>query len=164
MDDVTKAINTNVISYINLATLFLPSLQASSGRLVVVSSGLGVFTYPYFALYCSNKYALHGFFEALRQDLALESTGNESMSITISILGAIKTESALLVSGDNPVAGQRGWTRLSPVDASAAVVAGSLRRDRRVYFPYAGMVLHEMASFHFPSLVERVIRYVYDLN
>ena len=164
IDDAIKTFNTNVISYINLATLFLPSLQASNGRLVVISSGLGVFTYPYFTLYCANKHALHGFFNALRQDLALEETGDgEGMSITITVLGAIKTESALQVSQGNPVAGEAGWTRSSPVDASAAVVDAALRRERQAYFPYA-MRLHELASFHFPSLMDKLIHYIYDLS
>lgn len=163
LSDVTKSFNINVISYINLATLFLPSLQASRGRLVVVSSGLGVFTYPYFALYCANKHALHGFFDSLRQDIALENSGDEKMSITLSVLGAIATDNALEVSKDNPVAGEKGWTRVSAVDASQAIMEASLRRDRQMYFP-STMVLHHLASFHFPSWTEKLIRYVYSLN
>ena len=109
------AFNTNVLSYIDLTSLFLSSLQASHGRLLVISSGLGLMTYPYFALYCSNKHALHGFFNALHQDLVLE--GNK-VSITISVFGAIATDNAIKAGSGNPVAGSNGWTRLSSVTAS----------------------------------------------
>lgn len=160
---VPKAFNTNVISYINLATLFMPSLQASRGRLVVVSSGLGRFTYPYFALYCASKHALHGFFDALRQDLTFEDPGEPAMTITIAVLGAIVTTKGLEVSEDNPVAGENGWTRFSRVDASRAIVVGSLRRERQLYFPF-GMMLHELASFHFPSTMDKLIQYIYGPN
>ena len=160
ISDVAKAFDINVFSYIDLATLFLPSLQASRGRLLVISSGLGVITYPYFALYCSNKHALHGFFNALRQDLALEK--NE-LSITLTVLGAIATESALKVSSGNPVAGTSGWTRHSPVDASHAIVEASLHRERQVYFP-SSFKFHEFASTHFPEFTESLIRYLYGLE
>jgi short-subunit dehydrogenase len=158
--DVEKAFDINVFSYIDLATLFLPSLQASRGRLLVISSGLGVVTYPYFALYCSNKHALHGFFNALRQDLALEK--NE-MSITLTVLGAIATDNAVKVSHGNPLAGTGGWTRHSSEDASRAVVEASLHRERQIYFP-SSLKLHEFASTHFPDFTESLIRYVYGLN
>ena len=160
ISDVAKAFNTNVLSYIELATLFLPSLKASRGRLMVLSSGLGVITYPYFALYCSNKHALHGFFNALRQDLVLEKT---EVSITLSVLGAIATDNALKVSNGNPVAGSNGWTRLSPMDASRAVVKASLHRERQIYFPNS-LMLHEFASTHFPDFTEWLIGYVYGLD
>ncbi len=158
--DIAAAFNVNVLSYIELATLFLPSLKASRGRLVVISSGLGLMTYPYFALYCSNKHALHGFFNALRQDLMLE--GNK-MSITISILGAVATENAINQSVGNPVAGSNGWSRLSPVDASRVTVEASLRRERQSYFPNL-LRVHEILSVHFPLFYEWLIRYVYNLN
>lgn len=158
--DIARAFDVNVLSYIDLATLFLPSLKASHGRLLVISSGLGVVTYPYFALYCSNKHALHGFFNALRQDLAMEK--NE-MSITLAVLGAIETENALKVSEGNPVAGRNGWTRLSSVDASKAVVEGSLHRERQIYFPNF-LKIHEFASVQFPEFTEWLIRYAYGLR
>lgn len=157
--DAEKAFNVNVLSYIDLATLFLPSLQATRGRLLVISSGLGVVTYPYFALYCSNKHALHGFFNALRQDLTV---ARQDMSITLSVLGAIETDNAVKVSSGNPVAGVGGWQRLSPADASRAVVEASLNRVRQVYFPRS-LKLHEFASTHFPDFTEWLIRYMYDI-
>lgn len=158
--DVANSFNVNVLNYIELATLFLPSLQASRGRLLVISSGLGVMTYPYFALYCSNKHALHGFFNALRQDLALTA---ERVSITLSVLGAIETDNALKACIGNPVCGKDGWTRLSSVDASRVAVDASLHRKRQIYYPNF-LKLHEVASAHFPVVTEWLIRYVYNLS
>ena len=158
--EIAKAFNTNVLSYIDLTSLFISSLKASRGRLLVISSGLGLMTYPYFALYCSNKHALHGFFNALRQELALDG---DEMSITISVFGAIATDNAIKAGSGNPVAGSNGWTRLSSVAASELAVQASLHRKRQIYFPNF-LRLHKFASDYFPDLTEWLIRYVYDLK
>lgn len=161
-DEIQKVFNVNVLSYIQLTTLFLPSLQASSGRVVVISSGMGVLTYPYFALYCSNKHALHGFFNALRQDFAMDPE-RINMTITISVLGAIATENAMKVSHNNPIAGSNGWYRFSAVDASVSILEGSLKRERQIYFP-SSMKLHEFFSVNFPVFTEWLIRHAYGLK
>jgi short-subunit dehydrogenase len=158
--EIATAFNVNVLSYIDLTTLFLSSLKASRGRLLVISSGLGLVTYPYFAMYCSSKHALHGFFNALRQDIVLEG---DEMSITISVLGAVATDNAIRISSGNPVAGSNGWTRLSAVDASRVTVEASLHRERQIYFPNF-LKIHQIASAHFPVFTEWLIRYVYNLS
>ena len=48
----------------------LPYLKARRGRIVAVSSLGGKVTVPYNTPYCSSKFAMHGFFEALRTELA----------------------------------------------------------------------------------------------
>ncbi|KAJ7392063.1 hypothetical protein OS493_015009 [Desmophyllum pertusum] len=74
LDNVPRYFAVNTISYINIATLLLPGLQKTNGSIVVVSSLVGVVPVPRTAPYCGNKHALHGFFDTLRQDLALQGT------------------------------------------------------------------------------------------
>ncbi len=48
----------------------LPYLKARRGRIVAVSSLGGKVTVPYNTPYCASKFAMHGFYEALRTELA----------------------------------------------------------------------------------------------
>ena len=47
----------------------LPYLKQSTGRIVAISSVGGKAAIPYNTPYCASKYALHGFFDALRMEL-----------------------------------------------------------------------------------------------
>ena len=47
----------------------LPHLKASRGRIVAVSSLAGLVGVPGRTAYCSTKFAMTGFFEALRTEL-----------------------------------------------------------------------------------------------
>jgi short-subunit dehydrogenase len=48
----------------------LPYLKQSKGRIVSISSLGGKSAIPYNTPYCASKYALHGFFDSLRMELA----------------------------------------------------------------------------------------------
>ncbi len=48
----------------------LPFLKQRRGRIVAISSLGGKVTIPYNTPYCSSKFAMHGFYEALRTELA----------------------------------------------------------------------------------------------
>lgn len=47
----------------------LPHLKKTQGRIVAISSLGGKTAIPYNTPYCSSKYALHGFYDALRMEL-----------------------------------------------------------------------------------------------
>ena len=79
----------NALSYMKLATRFLPELQKSSGRIGVLSSAAGVVTIPRLILYGACKAALHSFFNSLRVARKMNT------SITINVLGPITTQNAL---------------------------------------------------------------------
>ena len=61
-----KVFKVNIFSYMQLATLAMPALVQSKGRLVVVSSGAGKMGLPKVAPYSASKHALvisiHDFF------------------------------------------------------------------------------------------------------
>ncbi len=65
----------------------LPHLRASRGHIVAVSSLAGLFGVPYRTAYCSTKFAMTGFFEALRAELAPAGVG-----VTIAYPGVVATE------------------------------------------------------------------------
>ena len=145
----------NTISYINIATLLLPGLQKTNGSIVVVSSFAGVVAPPRTALYSGNKHALHGFFDSLRQDLALQ--GHKGISITLCVLGTIATKNALERVKDVPNIDKSG-VKFEPVDeCSLAMIKAAALRKRQMYFPWFLSTV-ETVHFFFPNFVESAIQ------
>ena len=155
LNNVPRYFAVNTISYINIATLFLPGLQKTNGSIVVVSSFAAVVTAPRTAPYSANKHALHGFFNSLRQDLALQ--GRKGVSITLCILGFIDTKNAAEGTKGYPV---EKTVKREPVDeCSLAMIKGAALRKRQMYFPWYLSIV-ETAHLFFPNFVESVIQVV----
>jgi len=153
LNKVPQYFAVNTISYINIATLLLPGLQKTNGSIVVVSSFTGVVPVPRAGPYCSNKHALHGFFDSLRQDLALQ--GHDGVSITLYVLGYIDTKKARQKTQGHPVGKS---VKREPVDKCAlAMVKGIAQRKRQMYFPWYLSVV-ETIHFFFPDFVESIVQ------
>jgi len=74
-----------------MARAVLPSmLEQKSGHLVVISSVAGKFGVPMRSGYCATKFALHGFFEALRAE-----EERNGIHVTLVCPGYIRTEISL---------------------------------------------------------------------
>ncbi|AJD48000.1 short chain dehydrogenase [Isoalcanivorax pacificus W11-5] len=70
-DAIAEMMNLNVTAALQLTHRLLPQLQENDNALVVnVGSTFGSIGYPGFAAYCASKFALRGFSEALRRELA----------------------------------------------------------------------------------------------
>lgn len=65
----------------------LPYLKAARGRIVAVSSLAGLVGVPGRTAYCGTKFAMTGFFEALRVELA-----ESGVSVTIAYPGVVATQ------------------------------------------------------------------------
>lgn len=60
--------NTNFYANVNLTQAVLPYIKHSNGKIIVISSLSGKFGLPSRTAYCASKFALNGFFEALRTE------------------------------------------------------------------------------------------------
>ncbi len=70
-DAIARLIDVNVTATLQLTHLLLPLLrQQPQALLVNLGSTFGSIGYPGFAAYCASKFALRGFSEALRRELA----------------------------------------------------------------------------------------------
>jgi short-subunit dehydrogenase len=75
-EDISNLINTNISAPLLLTRAVLPGLlDAGYGRIVNVGSILGSIGFPHFAAYSASKFALRGFSEALRRELAGSGIG-----------------------------------------------------------------------------------------
>lgn len=71
-----QAVATNVVAPIALTRTLLPLLRRSDrGWVVNIGSVFGDIGHPHFAAYCATKFALRGFSDALRRELAPDRIG-----------------------------------------------------------------------------------------
>lgn len=110
----------------------LPHLVASHGRIVGISSMAGKAALPYNTPYCASKYALHGFYDALRMELA-----PQGVSVTVVCPWWVATEfhAAQLTKEGAPVGAERGQdiytARTMSAERCAAIALRAACRRRR---------------------------------
>jgi short-subunit dehydrogenase len=135
----------NFRSVVRLTHAFLPALKAHPGAHVVnVSSVFGIFAPAGQAAYSASKFAVRGFSEALRHELAENGVG-----VTVVHPGGIKTriaESARTGSGVSVEEYEQGRTQFArlltmpPEDAAAQIVAAIERRRPRLLIGWSAKV------------------------
>jgi short-subunit dehydrogenase len=69
-DLIEKILATNVTAPILLTRLVLPYLNQKESRILQIGSSFGALGYAGFSTYCASKFALRGFTQALRRELA----------------------------------------------------------------------------------------------
>jgi short-subunit dehydrogenase len=67
---IEKIFATNVTAPILLTRLVMPFLNISDARILQIGSSFGALGYAGFSAYCASKFALRGFTQALRRELA----------------------------------------------------------------------------------------------
>ncbi|KAM8961253.1 hydroxysteroid 11-beta-dehydrogenase 1-like protein [Pelodytes ibericus] len=118
----------NFISYIDLASKALAYLAQSNGSIIVLSSMTAKVPIPFTAPYAASKFALEGFFGALRHELTMRQT---PVSITLCILGLINTDSAM-----EKIKDKVSMPAYPAKDAAFAVVSAGASRRREMYYPW----------------------------
>lgn len=72
-DQIAAALALNVAAPMALTRALLPALIRGGGQVVNMGSVFGDIGFPFFTLYSTTKFALRGFSEALRRELAPQS-------------------------------------------------------------------------------------------
>ncbi len=70
LDDARAVFEVNVWGALGLTQLLLPTLRASQGRIVMVSSVAGEVVRPGSSIYSASKFALEAASDALRRELS----------------------------------------------------------------------------------------------
>jgi len=71
MNDFNLQLEVNVIGMARVTQLFLPLLRKSKGRIVNISSVAGRFAFPGTCAYSASKFAVQGFSDSLRREMAI---------------------------------------------------------------------------------------------
>ncbi len=137
LEDFQWVIDVNFRAVVTLTHTLLPCLVATPGsHLVNVSSLFGLIAPTGQTAYSSSKFAVRGFSESLRQELAAQDVGVTSVHPA-----GIRTriaESARIGSGvteDELALGRVAWQRLLSIEPEVAarrIVDGTVRRRPRV--------------------------------
>ncbi len=108
----------------------MPSmLEKRSGHIVVISSVAGKFGVPLRSGYSAAKFALHGFYEALRAE-----EGRNGINVTLVCPGYIRTDislSALNGDGSKHAKMDPNLARGMPVDRCAAEILKGVARGKK---------------------------------
>jgi len=149
--DVDAMLAVNISAPICLTKLLLPLLkQADSAMVVNVGSTYGSIGYPGYASYCATKFALRGFSEALRRELA-----DTRVSVLYVAPRATRT------SMNSPAAQALNDALKANVDdprAVAAAVIHAIAGDRRdLYLGWPERFFVRLNSL-LPHLVDRGLR------
>lgn len=105
LEATQQLIELNYLSYVSLTTMVLPKMiERRTGQLVVMSSLSGIMGTPGASSYSGSKFALHGYFNALRSEVSQHNIG-----VTIICPGPVESEIAQHTIRDpnNPV-GEEG--------------------------------------------------------
>jgi short-subunit dehydrogenase len=137
LDDFEWLMNINFWAVVRLSKAFLPMLrQEPAANIVNVSSLFGLIAPPGQAAYCSSKFAVRGFSESLRQELA-----GSPVTVTVVHPGGIATSiarNARFPKGTSKEDSERSVKRtekmlkLSSDAAAERIVLGIQRREPRV--------------------------------
>lgn len=132
----------------------LPHLKASGGQIVAVSSLAGLVGVPGRTAYSATKFAMNGFFEALRVELAGSGVG-----VTIAYPGVVATE--IRYRGYNAAgqpAGKSGLDErgaMSVEECARLILQGMDRRQRDIVMSAKGKLGRWMKLLA-PGLVDRM--------
>ncbi|MGY8903558.1 MAG: SDR family oxidoreductase [Burkholderiales bacterium] len=132
----------------------LPHLRTSQGSVVAVSSLAGLFGVPGRTAYCASKFAMTGFFEALRVELK-----HAGVSVTTAYPGVVATK--IRYHGFNAqgqLAGRSGLKEdaAMPVDVCARlIIRGMQQRQREVVMTSKGK-LGRWLKLLVPGVVENL--------
>jgi short-subunit dehydrogenase len=132
----------------------LPHLKASRGRIVAVASLAGLVGVPGRTAYSGTKFAMTGFFESLRIELA-----DSGVSVTIAYPGVVATEIRYRGFGPNgQPAGKSGLDErgaMSVEECARLIVDGAEARKRDIVMSAKGK-LGRWLKLIAPAMVDRL--------
>ncbi|GAA2715809.1 MULTISPECIES: SDR family NAD(P)-dependent oxidoreductase [Actinoplanes] len=167
MADVEWLLEINLHAVLRMTKAFLPQLLARPGSHVVnISSLFGLIAPPGQVAYATSKYAVRGFTEALRHELAPRGVG-----VTVVHPGGVRTNIALnaRLSGTDADGAQAADNRhfhetaltLPPEEAARQIVAAIQSRRPRLVITKAARaadLLARVMPARYWSISERVAR------
>ncbi|WP_370599694.1 SDR family oxidoreductase [Pseudomonas nitroreducens] len=148
LDDM---IELNIAATLHLTRLLLPTLREQRQALVVnLGSTYGSIGYPGYAVYCASKFALRGFSEALRRELADTSVdvlyvAPRATRTSMNSAAAMALNEALKASTDDPR------------DVARSVLAAIEGRRSELYLGWPEKLFVRINGM-LPGIVDRALR------
>jgi short-subunit dehydrogenase len=149
--DISQALSINAIAPMLLCHALLPVLlERPSAHIVNVGSTFGSIGFPGFAAYSASKFAVRGFSEALRRELA-------DTHVRVHYVAPRATKTALATDRVRALNAELGVGMDTPQTVAAAIVR-ALREERRETLLGAPERMFAMLNALLPSIVDRSLR------
>jgi short-subunit dehydrogenase len=149
--EIATALSVNTVAPILLCHALLPVLlERPSAHIVNVGSTFGSIGFPGFAAYSASKFAVRGFSEALRRELA--DTG-----VKVHYVAPRATKTALATDRVRALNAELG-VGMDPPQTVAAAIVSVLRNERREVLLGGPERLFAKLNGLLPSLVDRSLR------
>nr|WP_245177353.1 SDR family NAD(P)-dependent oxidoreductase [Geodermatophilus sp. DF01_2] len=129
LDEFRRVMEVNFLGHVSATQAALPALERSGGVLVSVVSVEGYRSMPMHAPYSASKFALRGFNDALRAELAEQSSPVSIVSILPAAIGTPFFEHARSKNGRMPKAPPPVY---APELVAEAIVRASVHPRREV--------------------------------
>ena len=132
-----RIMEVNFFAPVELIRLALPELKQGNRPVIVnISSVLGHCAVPDKSEYCASKFALHGFTDALREELA-------SQGVDVLLVSPSTTDSEFFTAIDKPADGDMHVSslKMSPHRVARQTVAAIRRGRREVILSGSGKLL-----------------------
>ncbi|MDQ6993738.1 MAG: SDR family oxidoreductase [Mariprofundus sp.] len=149
-DKIELMMHINLLAPMWLARAFLPTmLEQNSGKIVNVGSIFGSIGFAYFTTYSTSKFALRGFSEALRRELA-----DTAVKVTYIAPRAVKTA----MNSDVIMAmGEATKMNMDAPDDVVNKIFMAIKQDRKdVYFGFPESLFVRVNSL-LPRLVDKAL-------
>ncbi|KAJ3086019.1 hypothetical protein HK100_008839 [Physocladia obscura] len=151
---------SNYFGYVNIALAAIPHLQKSdTASLTVVGSLAGRVGSPFVHAYSASKFAIDGFFNCLRHELAFQK--ENKIVITNCVLGAIGTQNffdTVSVHSESVLK-----IAVSPEDTARRILEGIVGREKQFYFPAFIQAQYVINSIS-PALGYKILRIAHNLS
>ena len=150
-EQIAEMLELNVVATLQLTRALLPQLRQQAHALVVnVGSTYGSIGYPGYAVYCASKFALRGFSQALRRELA--DTGVNVLYVAPRATRTTMNSSQAMALNDALKAGVD-----SPQHVAAAVMHAIRANLDELYLGWPEKFFVRLNGL-LPGLVDRALR------
>ncbi len=147
---VERIFRANTIGPMLLIQALLPTLREGRGRIVNVGSIFGSIAFPYFAAYSASKFALRGFSEALRRELADSGVG-------VTYVAPRATRTAINSEAVMRMGEATGMNMDEPAVVARALVRALEKDKDEAYFGWPESLFVRINAL-LPRLVDRALR------
>jgi short-subunit dehydrogenase len=148
-EDLARIVLTNVAAPITLTRDLVPLLKLSDRpRIVNIGSVFGDIGHPYFAAYCASKFALRGFSDAARRELAADGIG-----VTYAAPRATRTPAA---DGFHDLVAPFAMKLDDPAAVAARIMKG-IEAEASIIYPGGPERLFIWLQRLLPAVIDRVL-------
>ncbi|KAI9023446.1 hypothetical protein DFJ74DRAFT_669101 [Hyaloraphidium curvatum] len=131
---IDRVMKINTYGPIYTLKWFLPLMKESRGRIVVTSSAAGHTGAPSRALYCASKFAVNGFFESVRIELAQYGI-TIGLVCPMTVATDLRNQAADKVEGKSTQPNVKKENKMTPEYVAEKIVKCADTRSRIVYLP-----------------------------